>query len=50
MGQVGESVAPTVTVQLLWNGSVLETFIRSWADDVKRVRSAIQSVWSGVKE
>ena len=49
-GQVEESVAPTVTVQLLRNGSVLETFMRSWADDVERVRSAIQSVWSEVKE
>ena len=43
-GQVEESIALTVTVQLLWNGFVFETFMRSWAEEVERVRSAIQSV------
>ena len=50
MGQVEECIALTVTVQLLWNGFVFETFMRSWAEEVERVRLAIQSVWSGVKE
>ena len=45
-----ENIALMLTVELLQNGSISETFMHSWAEEVKKVRSAVQRVWSGAKE